>query len=53
MTEVLIITFLFIGFILLLISKYFIQSKNKPTMVESLLMLLLAAQLIASFLIWW
>lgn len=53
MSELLIITFLFIGFILLLIGKYFIQNRNKPTILESILMLFLALQLVFSFLIWW
>ena len=53
MFELLVIISVFIWFIILMIIKFHIRNKNKPTIVELALIFMLTIPLIGSFLALW
>ena len=53
MFELLVIISVFIWFIILMIIKFHVRNKNKPTLVELALIFMLTLPLIGSFLVLW
>ena len=53
MFELLVTISVFIWFIILMIVKFHIRNKNKPTLVELALIFMLTIPLIGSFLVLW
>ena len=53
MSELLVTISVFIWFIILMIIKFHIRNKNKPTLVELALIFMLTIPLIGSFLVLW
>ena len=53
MSELLVTISVFIWFIILMIVKFHIRNKNKPTIVELALIFMLTIPLIGSFLVLW
>ena len=53
MSELLVTISVFIWFIILMIIKFHIRNKNKPTIVELALIFMLTIPLIGSFLVLW
>ena len=53
MFELLVTISVFIWFIILMIVKFHIRNKNKPTLVELTLIFMLTIPLIGSFLVLW